>query len=44
MYLKVGEKYWYVMYYITIQGDGWREVLVRDVLHYVLVLLLNHHL
>jgi hypothetical protein len=40
MYLQVmvGKKYWYVMYYITYQYFS------RNVLHYVPVLLSNHHL
>jgi hypothetical protein len=25
-------------------GDGWEEVLVRNVIHYIPVLLPNHHL
>ena len=31
------------IYYVPI-GDGWEEVLVDNVLHYVPVLLSNHHL
>jgi hypothetical protein len=31
------------IHYVPI-GDGWREVLVRNVIHYVPVLLPNHHL
>ena len=31
------------IYYVP-GDDGWEEVLVRNVLHYVLVLVSNHHL
>jgi hypothetical protein len=31
------------IYYVPI-GDGWEEVLVRNVIHYVTVLLPSHHL
>jgi hypothetical protein len=47
--LKKGCWWWGVLlvhseiYYVPI-GDGWEEVLLRNVLHYVPVLVSNHHL